>query len=146
MGAERAILLIVARDRDRRHERMESLLRHLGPEDFTDPAWRAIFQAFLEEVELDRPPEGMEPEAARRMEGLLEDHAELIHAERSFGDALAQVRLTSHQRRVHELNQRMGEAESEDEKQALAEEKAKVAREGREIGVGWSHAARRLGS
>ena len=69
MGAERAILLIVARDRERRHERMESLLRHLGPEDFTDPAWRAIFQAFLEEAELDRPPEGMEPEAARRLEG-----------------------------------------------------------------------------
>ena len=40
----------------------------------------------------------------------------------------------------------MGEAESEDEKQALAEEKANVAREGREIGIGWSHAARRLGS
>ena len=146
MGAERAILLIVARDRERRHERMESLLRHLGPEDFTDPAWRAIFQAFLEEAELDRPPEGMEPEAARRLEGLLEDQAELLHAERAFVDALAQVRLTSHQRRVRELDRRMGEAESEAEKQALAEEKANVAREGREIGVGWSHAARRLGS
>ena len=146
MGAERAILLIVARDRERRHERMESLLRHLGPEDFTDPAWRAIFQGFLEEAELDRPPEGMEPEAARRLEGLLEDRSELLHAERAFSDALAQVRLTSHQRRVRELDRRMGEAESEDEKQALAEEKANVAREGREIGIGWSHAARRLGS
>jgi DNA primase len=146
MGAERAILLIVARDRERRHERMESLLRHLGPEDFTDPAWRAIFQAFLEDAELDCPPEGMEPESARRLEGLLEARAELLDAERAFGDALVQVRLTSHQRRVRELDRRMGEAESEAEKQALAEEKATVAREGREIGVGWSHAARRLGS
>lgn len=146
MGAERAILLIVARDRERRHERIESLLRHLGPEDFTDPAWRAIFQAFLEEAELDHPPEGMEPEAARRLEGLLADRADLRHAERTFGDALTQVRLTTHQRRVCELDQRMVEAESEAEKQALAEEKANVAREGREIGVGWSHAARRLGS
>jgi len=146
MGAERAILLIVARDRERRHERMESLLCHLGPEDFTDLAWRAIFQAFLEEAELDHPPEGMEPEAARRLEGLLEDQAELLHAERAFGDALTQVRLTSHQGRVRELDRRMREAESEAEKQALAEEKANVAREGREIGIGWSHAARRLGS
>ena len=146
MGAERALLLIVARDRERRHERMESLLRHLGPEDFTDPAWRAIFQAFLEEAELEHPPEGMEPEAARRLAGLLEDGSELLHAERAFGDALAHVRLASHQRRVSELDRRMAGAESEAEKQALAEEKASVAREGREIGVGWSHVARRLGS
>ena len=146
MGAERAVLLIVARDRERRHERMESLLRHLGPEDFTDPAWRAIFQAFLDNAELEHPPEGMEPDPARRLEGLLEDRAELLHAERAFGDALVQVRLASHQRRVRELDRRMAEAGNEAEKQAVAEEKANVAREGREIGVGWSHAARRLGS
>ena len=146
MGPERAVLLIVAKDRERRHERMESLLRHLGPEDFTDPAWRAIFQAFLDEAELDHPPEGMEPEAARRLEGLLEDRADLLQVERVFGDALAQVRLTTLERRVRELDRRMGVATDEAEKQALAEEKAEAAREGREIGLGWSHAARRFGA
>ena len=40
----------------------------------------------------------------------------------------------------------MSEAEDEAEKLRIAEEKAQLAREGREIGLGWSHAARRLGA
>ena len=146
MGAERAVLLVLARDRDRRHQRLESVLQHLGTEDFTDPSWRAIFQAFLDDTELDHPPVGMEPEAAHRLEALLDDRTELLHGERVFGDALAQMRLTALERRIRELDRRMREAGDEAGKQALAEEKARVVREGREIGLGWSHAARRLGA
>ena len=146
MGPERGVLQVLARDRERRHERIESLLRHVGPEDFTDPAWRLIFQAFLDDAELDRAPAGLEPEAARRLEVLLDDREELLHADRVFGDALAQLRLVGLERRGRELDLRMSTATDEAEKQALAAEKAKVAREGREIGLGWSHAARRLGA
>ena len=144
MGAERAVLLILARDRKRRQERLEELLRHLGSDEFTDPAWRIVFQAFLENPELDHQPPGMEPEAAGRLAALLDDREELLHAERMFGDALAQLRLATLERRGRDLDRRMGEALDDSEKQALAEEKASVAREGREIGLGWSHVARRL--
>ena len=145
MGAERAVLLIVAKDRERRHERMESLIRNIGPEDFTDPAWRAIFQVFLDEAELDHPPEGMDPEAARRLEGLFDDRTDLLHAEQVFGDAIAQMRLTALEPRRRAMDQRMSQAEDDAEKRVIVEEKAQLAREGREIGLGLSHAARRLG-
>jgi hypothetical protein len=145
-GAERAVLLIVAKDRERRHERMEALIRDVGPEDFTDLAWRAIFQAFLDDAELDHPPEGMDPEAARRLEGLLADRTDLLHADQVFHDALAQMRLAALERRHRAIDQRMSEAEDETEKKRIAEEKAELVKEGREIGLGWSHAARRLGA
>ena len=144
MGAERVVLQVLARDRERRHERLEALLRHLGPEDFTDPAWRVIFQAFLDDAELKHSPPGMESAAADLLEALLDDREELLHADRVFGDALAQLRLTALRRKGLELDQRLSAATDDSERQALVEEKAKVVREGREIGVGWSHAARRL--
>ena len=144
LGAERALLQVVARDHERRQERLEGLLRHVGAEDFTDLAWRRIFQAFLEDPELDRAPAGMDEEAARRLEALLDDREELSHPDRVFGDALAQMRLAGLERRVRELDVRMSAATDEADKQALAEEKAKVAREGREIGMGWASTARRL--
>jgi hypothetical protein len=146
MGSERAVLRVLARDSERRHERLEALLQHVGPEDFTDPAWRLIFQAFLDDAELDRAPVGMDPEAARRLEALLDDREELTHADRVFGDALAQLRLSGLERRGRDLDLRLSTATDDGERQALAEEKEKVAREGREIGLGWSHAARRLGA
>lgn len=144
LGAERAVLLVLARDRERRQDRLEALLQHVGTEDFTDPTWRAIFQAFLDEPELDHPPAGMDPEAIRRLEALLGDRVDLQHAGRVFDDGLRQIRLVGHERAQRELDRRIAEAEGEEEKQALAEEKARVAREGRDIAPGWSHAARRL--
>ena len=144
LGSERALIQILACDRERRQERLEALLQHIGPEDFTDAVWRRIFQAFLDAPELVRTPAGLDPEAARRLEALLDDRDELLHSDRVFGDALAQVRLTGLERRGRELDALMNAATDEAEKQALAVEKARVAREGREIGLGWSHAARRL--
>lgn len=144
MGPERAVLQVLARDRERRHERLEALLHHVGVEDFTDPEWRLIFQAFLDDAELDRPPAGMSPEAARRLEALLDDREELLHADRVFGAALAQLRLTGLERTRRALDLRLSSATDDAERRAIAEEKTKLAREAREIGVGWSHAARRL--
>ncbi len=144
MGPERAVLQVLARDRERRYERIETLLRYVGPEDFTDPLWRLIFQAFLDDVELDRPPGGTEPEAARRLEALLDDREELLHSDRVFSDALAHLRLAGLERRGRELDLRLSAATDDSERRALAVEKAQVARERREIGPGWSYAARRL--
>ncbi len=144
LGAERVIVQVLARDHDRRQQRLESVLQHVGVEAFSDPAWRAIFQAFLDDPELDHPPAGMEEEAARRLDVLLGDRAELLHAERVFGDGLAQMRRTALERRLLEVDARMSEAQDDVEKKALAEEKAVVAQELRDIAPGWSHAARRF--
>jgi hypothetical protein len=127
-----------------RQRRLESVLQHDGMEDFIDPAWRLIFQALLDDPELDHAPAGMEPEAARRLESLLADRTESMHSERAFQDSLAQLRRGKLEHKLRELDRRIGEAEGEEEKQALAEEKALMAQEGRDIGPGWSHAARRL--
>ncbi|MSR36935.1 MAG: DNA primase [Gemmatimonadetes bacterium] len=143
LGPERAVLLVLARDPGLRQQRIESLLEHVGPEDFTDPLWRAIFQALLDDPDLDHAPPELDPEAARRLEALFSDRVEL-HPERVFGDGLMHLRLVAHDRRMRELDRRMGEAVGDEEKQALAEEKAMVAQEGRDIGPGWSHAARRM--
>ena len=67
-----------------------------------------------------------------------------MHADRVFGDALAQMRLAGLERRGRELDRLLSSATDDHEKQALAAEKARVAREGREIGMGWAGTARRL--
>jgi DNA primase len=145
LGAERAVLQgLLSPDHDLRHRRLDTLLQHIGAEGFTDPVWRAIFQAFLDDPELEHPPAGLEDEASRRMESLLGGRAELVHSEQMFSDGLAQMRRGVVELKLRELDRRMSEAEGEQEKQALAEEKALMAQEGRDIGPGWSHAARRL--
>ena len=150
LGAERGVLKgLLVPDHAVRQRRLESVLQHDGAEAFTDPVWRAIFQAILDDPELDHLPVGMDPEAARRFEILLAEcmepmHSEPMHSERAFQDSRAQMRLGAVERKLRELDRRIGEAQGEDEKQALAEEKALMAQEGRDIGPGWSHAARRL--
>lgn len=142
LGAERSLLLILARDRERREHHLEQALKHLGPEDFTDPTYRAIFQAFLDDPELSGPPEGMDPTAARRLQDLLEDPEELLHAERVTGDSVARIRLAALARRSAMIDRAMAEARDEAEQLSLMAEQERLAREKREIGRDWSHTAR----
>lgn len=144
LGPERALLRILACDRERREERLEALLRHIGPEDFADPVWRSILRAFLDDPGLVRTPADMDAEAVRRLEALLNDREELLQPDRVFSDALARVRLGGFERRVRELDALLSASADEAEKQALAVEIAKVASEARQVGLGWSHTARRL--
>jgi replicative DNA helicase len=119
----------------------------LGAEDFVDPGYRAIFEALLDDPELRAPPSGMDPEAARRFQELLDDPEELSHAARVFDDAVARVRVAALDRRIGEVDRRIGAASDLDEKRVLTEEKIRLFGERRELAPDdWSTTARRMGA
>jgi DNA primase len=118
MGAERTVLLLLIR----RREWVERAAEHVGPEDFHDGSYRAIFEAMVHDPELTRPPEAMDSAAARRLEGLLSDPEELSHAERVFQDSIHRLKHGSREDAVRELERRLEGAESFEEKQRLLKE------------------------
>lgn len=147
LGAELSMLQVLARDRERRHERLEAALMVIGPRDFVDDANRAIFQAFLDEPELDTPPEALPADVRQRLAALLAepaDEAELAHAGRTFAESLAALARAVLERQADDLDRRIELAGSDDEKRTLAAEKARVAGELRAMGHGWAHTARKL--
>ncbi len=147
LGPELSLLQVLARDRERRHERLERVLMSVGPGDFIDDINRTIFQAFLDDPELPAPPEQMEPGARARLEVLLAepaDDAELLHAGRIFNESLIALRRSALERQAEDLDRRIELASSDEEKRALASEKAGLAGELRAMGQGWAHTARKL--
>jgi len=150
LGPELSLLKVLARDRERRHERLESILGDgagIGPQDFRDEVNRAIFQAFLDEPELEAPPAHLTDDARARLDALLAapaDDAEVAHAGRTFADALTAMRRSALQRLADDLDRRIELALDDHEKRTLAGEKARVAKELRGMGQGWAHTARKL--
>lgn len=141
LGAERTLLLLMTKNADY----VERVSERLGAEDFVDPAYRAIFQALLDEPELRVPPPSMDPVAAQRLQEILDDPEEIGHAGRVFDDAVARVRVMTLSRRLQELDRRIEQASAEDQKMALMEEKARLSREQRELAPDdWTTTARRL--
>src|SRR5690606_3946596 len=78
MGAERTLLYLMLRSRDL----VERVGEQVGPEDFADPAFRAIFEALLADPGLEAPPPSMDPVAATRLEELLSGTEVLTHPTR----------------------------------------------------------------
>jgi DNA primase len=147
LGAELSLLQVLARDRERRHERLEAALMVIGPREFIDEANRAMFQAFLDDPELDAPPEDLPPDVRQRLAALLAepaDDAELAHAGRTFAESLAALGRAVLERQADDLDRRIELAASDEEKRTLAAEKARVAGELRAMGHGWAHTARKL--
>lgn len=140
LGGERTLLLLMTKSADY----VERAGERLGGEDFVDSAYRAIFQALLDDPELRSPPTSMDPVAAQRLQELLDDPEELAHAGRVFDDAVARVRVATLSRRLQDLDRRIEQA-PEDQKLALTEEKARLSRERREMAPDdWTTTARRL--
>ncbi len=141
LGAERTLLLLMLRN----PEFVERAGERLGPEDFVDPAYRAIFLALLQDPELRAPPAGMDVVAAKRLEELLDDPEELVHAGRVFEDAVARIRVAALDRRLLELDRLLEAAVEEEEKRRLAEEKMRISRERRALRPDdWTTTARKL--
>ena len=141
LGAERALLLLMTKSPDY----VERAGERLGAQDFVQPAYRAIFEALLDDPELRAPPDGMDPVAAQRLQEILEDPEEITHATRVFDDAVTRVRVSSVDRRIQEVDARIGEARDEEEKRTLTEEKLRLSRERRELAPDdWTTTARRL--
>jgi len=116
----------------------------LGPPDFVDPAYRAIFEALLADPELRASPPGMDPVAAQRLEEILDDPEVMDHGGRMFEDAVARIRAATLARRIVEVDRRIEQATEESEKRALTEEKARLSKERRAVAPDdWTTAIRR---
>lgn len=140
LGAERELLRLLVRDRDW----IERAMERVGPDDFMDPVFRTIFLALVENPELRQVPSGMDPGAARRMEELLGDPAELAHPSEVFESAVARMLESGKDVRLAELDRKIQEAPTFEEQVRWLEEKRRLAREGSSGRVDWRDAARRF--
>ena len=139
MGPERELLLLMTKDRDW----IERLGERLGPHDFVDVRYRAVFEAFLADHELKHPPEKMAPEAARVLEGLLADRTELSQTHRVFEESLSKILSTLLQSRLDAVDHLLQNTLDEQEETQLLVEKAQLSKERRELGRDWSPTIRR---
>lgn len=138
LGAERELVRLLLRDRDW----VERAMERVGPDDFTDAAYRSIFVTLVEDPELQHPPGGMDPGAARRLEELLGDPSDLHHPGEIFEAAVSRMLEAGIELRLEELDRRLKEAGSFEEQRALLEERARLTRESRAGRVDWLPAAR----
>lgn len=124
LGAERQLLLVLLRTR----EWVERAIEQLGPDDFRDPHYRAIFEALATDPEGDLPREGMTPEVARRIEELMGDPEELEHTGRVFDESVAAIRDRTLRERQEALEAELRSTDSDTEKRRLLGELARLRR------------------
>jgi DNA primase len=98
LGPERQLLLVLLRTRGW----VERAAERIGPEEFRDPVYRAIFEWLLEDPELGGRPPQASPEVLRRLEELQGDPESLEFTERVFQQSLERlmVRGVEDQRQV----------------------------------------------
>ncbi len=138
MGPERKLLLLLVQARDF----VDRAAERLGPEDFLDPAYRAVYQALVADPELTHPPAGMDPVAARRLEEILEDRERLSELTEVFEASIAHMRETPLEVRAEELRRAMSMETDSGRQQALARELEEIARIRRELRIDWRQATR----
>lgn len=140
------LLKVLARDRERRHERIEYALLRIGTEDFSNETDRAIFQSFLDDPDLEAPPATMDARIAAQLERLLAaptDPAEMDHGHRVFQESVAQL---AENRIYREMDRIQGEIEAThdlEEKTRLVREKQRLRAEASALGIRWAPAAKK---
>ena len=117
LGAERQLLLILLRSR----EWLDRAVERIGAGEFRDPAYRAIFEALVEEPELQGPADGLPPEAAKALEELLEDPQEVEHPQRAFLDCLSVLEDRVLQDQQDQLEEDLRSAGSDEGKREVLE-------------------------
>ena len=139
LGPERELLLLMTKDRDW----IERVGERLGPDDFVDVRYRAVFQSLLADHDLTHPPENMAPEAAHILAELLADPTELSRAHRVFEESLSKILSTLLQERLDAVDHLLQNTLDEQQETQLLVEKARLSKERRELGRDWSPTARR---
>jgi DNA primase len=139
LGAERKLLLLLIQSRDF----VDLAAERVGPEEFSDPDFRAVFQALVEDPELAHPPVGMDPRTASKLEELLGDRERLAEASRVFEDSVGQIKETRLAARADHLRNAMSQETDPSRQQALMQELEEVARLRRELKTDWRPAIRR---
>lgn len=140
MGAERDLLLMVIRN----PAYLDRAAELLSPADFDDPGYRAIFQALLEDPDLREPPNSMDPVAADAFRRLLAASFESAGAHDVFARSLGRIRAVKLDQALLELHGRILAAATNDEKEPLVFEKARLSKELRSMDPEyWKAAAQR---
>jgi DNA primase len=125
LGPERQLLLVLLRDRSL----IERALERIGPGEFRDASYRAIFEALADHPDLDRIPEGSASDVVARFEALMRDPEEVEHTERTFLDTLSELEDRTLRERQAAMAEEIRSASSEDEKLRLAKELEQLRRE-----------------
>lgn len=138
LGAERALMLVLAKDRTW----VERAAERIGPGDLEDRCYRAIFEMLLDDPELDSPPDGTDPAVVQRFEKLMEDGEDTEHASQVFEDAMSRILVSGIDRRLEAVDQQLRSAGDEARKQSLMEDKRGLIEEKKDLGRGrdWGRA------
>jgi DNA primase len=139
LGAERKLLLLLIQSRDH----IDLAAERLGQDEFSDPAYREIFQTLVEDPEVTSPPLGMDSVAASRFEELLGDPERLSEVSRVFEDSIGQIKESILAVRAERLRNDMARESDPERQQSIVEELAEIARLRRELRTDWRPAIRR---
>ncbi len=138
LGAERELLLLLVQFRDY----VERAAERIGPEDFSDPTLRSVFEALVADPELQHPPVGLDPAAASRLEELLGDPERLTEASKVFDETVGQLKEAPLTRRAEELRERIRQERDPEQREALLREIHELERQRRDLKTDWRPATR----
>ena len=116
LGAERKLLLLLIQSR----EYIDRAVEHLGPEEFSDPVARAVFEILVDDPDLTHPPADADPDVAARMEELLGDPERLSEVSRVFEDSVAQIKDGQLSARAQSLRDRLAQETDPEEQPSLS--------------------------
>lgn len=122
--AERQLLVILLRAR----EWLDRALERVGPGEFRNSVYRAIFEALAADPGLEPPLEGASPEVQAGLESLLGDPREVEHTEQAFLDCLLDLEDRAFQVEHDGLEKALRGATSEKEQRAVLERLGEVRR------------------
>ena len=139
LGAERALMLVLAKDRSW----VERAAERIGPGDLEDRCYRAIFEMLLDDPELESLPDGTDPAVAQRFEKLMEDKEDTEHASQVFEDAASRILVSGIDRRLEAVDQELRRVRDETRQRSLMEDKRGLIEEKKDLSRGrdWGRAA-----
>ncbi len=139
LGAERKLLLLLVQFRDY----VDLAAERLGPDEFSDPTLRAVYEALIADPELTHPPEGMDTAAAAKLESLLASSEHMSEANRVFEDSIGQIKEGQLATKAESLREAMARETDPGRQESLVRELEEIARLRRELKTDWRPAIRR---
>jgi DNA primase len=125
LGPERQLLLVLLRTRGW----AERAAERIGPEEFRDPVYRAIFEWLLEDPEPGALPPAASPEVLQRLEALQGDPEVLEFTERVFEQSLEQLMARGVEVRRMALLEALRAATDPEEESRIASELQRLRQE-----------------
>lgn len=127
MGAERTLLLFLLGGR----ADIDWISERIDADEFRDPSYRAIYSALLADHELDHPPQGMDPVAARHFDELRDDPEMVNHVNQLCQGVMAVVAdfgKEKLERKAREIRERLNAETDNDRKAELVRELEELSR------------------